>query len=300
MRRDLVTLKRILVRTTSPGFRRGLIDTRDRMLDLHARWRTTIGWAGRLPDFLVVGTQKGGTTELYDQLIQHPLIAPAFAKEVHYFDANYDKGLAWYTAFFPPAPKPHANGSPACITGEASPCYLFHPHVARRVRETVPHVKIILLLRNPADRAYSHYHHEVRLGYETLPFEQAIEQEGVRLRGEKEKLLRDEHYYSSRYMHYSYLSRGVYIDQIKPWFELFPPEQLLVLRSEDFFADTAAVMSQAHAFLGLPDRQITKLDRYKSFPYPKMDPSLRKRLLDYFAPYNQTLYSYLGRDFCWS
>ncbi len=300
MRGDLVTLKRIVVHTTSPSFRRGLISTRDRMLDLHARWRNTIGWSGRLPDFIVVGTQKGGTTELYDQLVLHPQIAPSFAKEVHFFDANFSKGTDWYTAFFPRVSETDVNRTSGCITGEASPCYLFHPDVARRVWATIPHVKIILLLRNPVDRAYSHYHHEVRLGYETLPFEKALAREEVRLQGEKAKMLRDKHYYSNNYMHYSYLNRGIYIDQVKSWFEVFPQEQILVLKSEEFFANTASVMSQVHQFLGVPHVETVKMERHKSFPYPKMDQMLRQRLLEHFEPYNQQLFDYLGRDFCWS
>jgi len=296
MRGDFVTLKRFIANTTSPGFRRGLISTRDKMLDLHARWRKTTGWSGSLPDFIVVGTQKGGTTELYDQLAQHPQIAPSFAKEVHFFDANYNKGINWYTSFFPPA----AGAPSACITGEASPCYLFHPHVARRVYATLPNVKIILLLRNPADRAYSHYQHELRLGFETLSFEQALEAEPIRLKGEKARMLTDKHYYSEKYMHYSYQCRGIYIDQVQSWFEAFPQEQILLLRSEDFFSNTPSVMSQVHTFLGVNDAQIKRVNPHKSFPYPKVDPNLRRRLLETFEPYNQKLYDYLGRDFCWS
>lgn len=297
---DLVALKRILVNTTSPGFRRGLISTRDRMLDLHARWRRSKGWEGSLPNFIVVGTQKGGTTELYDQLALHPQIEPAFAKEVHFFDANFHKGLDWYTAFFPPIPDGYLRRPPVSLTGEASPCYLFHPDVARRVRETLPQVKIILMLRNPVDRAYSQYHHEVRLGYETLPFEMALEHECMRLQGEKDKILEDDSYYSPRYMHYSYQSRGIYVDQVKPWFELFPPEQLLVLKSEEFFSHTPAIMSFVYDFLGIDEVETAKSKRHKSFPYPKMDKHLRQHLHEYFEPYNQKLYDFLGRDFCWS
>jgi hypothetical protein len=269
------------------------------MLDVRARWRNTLGWMGTLPDFIVVGTQKGGTTELYDQLVLHPKIAPAFAKEVHFFDANFEKGIEWYTAFFPRTIEACLNKQADCITGEASPCYIFHPDVAHRVAATVPNVKIVLLLRNPVDRAYSHYHHEVRLGYETLPFEQAIEQEENRLRGEKEKMLADKRYYSGNYMHYSYLSRGIYIDQVKPWIDFFPPEQILLLKSEDFFTNTSAAMHQVHQFLGVPDIETIKPERHKSFPYPKLDKGVRQHLLEYFEPYNQELYDYLGRDFCW-
>jgi len=280
------------------------------MLDLHARWRNSIGWSGSLPNFIVVGTQKGGTTELYDQLSLHPQIAPSFAKEVHFFDANFNKGIEWYSAFFPRRLESgrlesgrldaDCNCHSASITGEASPCYLFHPDVARRVRETLPDVKIILMLRNPADRAYSHYHHEVRLGYETLPFEKAIAREDARLEGEKAKMMSDDCYYSDRYMHYSYLTLGIYVDQVKTWFETFPQEQILLLKSEEFFANSSAMMSQVHNFLGVEDIEMAKQERHKSFPYPKMDRAIRQQLVEYFEPYNHMLYDYLGRDFSWS
>lgn len=156
-----------------------------------------------------------------------------------------------------------------------------------------------MLLRNPVERAYSHYHHEVRLGYETLPFEEAIAQEPMRLQQEQEKMLADATYYSDPYMHYSYLARGIYIDQVKRWFAAYPAEQLLVLQSEDFFTHTEETMRQVVQFLGVADVGMVKLERYKTFPYPKLDNAMRQRLCEYFEPYNQQLYSYLGREFSW-
>lgn len=297
MPEDFVTLKRIIIKTTSPGVRRGLISTRDKMLDYHARWRTLQGWAGCLPDFVIVGTQKGGTTELYEQLIRHPQVKSAFAKEVHFFDANYEKGMDWYRAFFPRQPDLPAPGR--YITGEASPCYLFHPNAARRARLSVPQAKIVMLLRDPVSRAYSHYHHEVRLGHETFSFEEAIAREPERLAGEKERMLADEHYYSERYMHYSYLARGVYVDQVKSWCEHYPGSQLLVLQSEDFFAQMDRVMRQVYAFLDIAYMPPAKLKKHKTFPYRKMDEGMRQYLREYFAPYNRQLCDYLGREFAW-
>ncbi len=299
MHEDFVTVKRIIIKTTSPGIRRGLLSTRDRMLDYHARWRSMHGWEGSLPSFLVVGTQKGGTTELYEQLVQHPQVKSAFVKEVHYFDANFDKGLDWYRAFFPQQLAPPAATPDVCITGEASPCYLFHPTAARRARMSIPQAKIIMLLRNPVNRAYSHYHHEVRLGHETLPFEAAIAQEPERLCGEKEKMLADDRYYSERYMHFSYLARGVYVDQVRTWFEHFPEAQLLVLQSEDFFADMPRVMGQVDEFLGIDYVPPAKLDKHKTFPYRTMDEGVRQYLRAYFEPFNRQLFDYLGREFSW-
>jgi hypothetical protein len=296
MPEDFVMIKRLIIKTTSPGVRRGLISTRDKMLDYHARWRTLQGWTGSLPDYVIVGTQKGGTTELYEQLIQHPQVKSSFAKEVHFFDANYDKGMGWYRAFFPQQATAQPNGS---ITGEASPCYLFHPTAARRAHASIPHAKIIVLLRDPVHRAYSHYHHEVRLGHETLSFEEAIACEPERLRGEKERMLADDRYYSEPYMHHSYLARGVYVDQVKAWFAHFPPEQVLVLQSEDFFADMEYVMRQVYAFLGIAYMPSAKLKKHKTFPYRKMDEGMQRYLREYFAPFNRQLYAYLGREFTW-
>jgi hypothetical protein len=86
---------------------------------------------------------------------------------------------------------------------------------------------------------------------------------------------------------------------VKPWFDLFSQEQILLMKSEEFFADTTAAMSKVHEFLGVPDVEMVKMARHKSFPYPKMEQSMRQRLVEYFEPYNQALYNYLGRDFCW-
>jgi len=300
MNGDFVTIKRIVIKTTSPGVRRRLLFARDKFLDYHARWRHMNGWGGSLPDFLIVGTQKGGTTELYDQLTRHPRVMASLTKEVHFFDVNYHRGLGWYSTFFPARAVSQCDPPEQCVTGEASPCYIFHPSTARRVRATIPHVKIIMLLRDPVNRAYSHYHHEVRLGYETRPFEDAIVEEPVRLRGEKEKMLANDEYYSESYMHYSYLSRGIYVDQVKTWREHFPEAQLLVLQSEDFFADMSGTLRQVYDFLGVAHMEPAKLRPHRAFPYPKLDKGTRQYLYEYFRPYNQQLCDYLGRTFSWS
>src|SRR5207248_10393615 len=105
--------------------------------------------------------------------------------------------------------------------------YLFHPHVPKRVVQVLPHVKLIVLLRNPVDRAYSQYYHAIELGHETLSFEEAIASEEERTAQERAKLLRDEHYYSHAYKHRSYLTRGIYVEQLQAWMQLFPREQFL-------------------------------------------------------------------------
>lgn len=295
-----VTLKWLASRMAPRPVRRGLLALRDLALNSSIYYRKMAGWRGKLPDFIIIGAQKGGTTNLYDMLTRHPCVAPALVKEIHFFDDNFAKGMAWYEASFPRCPLDGGNDSKHLITGEASPSYLFHPYAARRIFTVTPAVKIIALLRNPVNRAYSHYHHEVRLGFEKLPFAEAIQMESKRLSGEKEKLLADETYASANYMHFSYLARGIYVDQIRAWRSVFPEGQILILKSEDFFRDAAAVVRQVWAFLGLPDWEPEMLETSNAFPYPKMEDEMKKSLLAYFEPHNQRLYEFSGVDFGWN
>jgi hypothetical protein len=257
----------------------------------------------RLPDFLIVGTQKGGTTFLYRYLGRHPKVRPAATKEVHYFDLNYGKGLGWYRSHFP-LPAPPGRGF---LTGEATPYYLFHPHAPARAARTVPGARLILLLRDPVDRAYSHYQHRVRKGIETLGFEDAVEAEGERLRGELERMLQDERYVSFNHQHFSYLSRGVYADQIPAWAERFGEDRMLVLKTEDLFERPAPAFRRVLDFLGLPPwrpRSFKVRDSGSGAEgsaerYPPMNPGTRRRLAGHFRPHNARLYEYLGRDLGW-
>ena len=158
--------------------------------------------SGDLPDYLVIGAQKAGTTSLYRYMISHPMIRPASDKQVHYFDFNYDKPFDWYRSQFP------AGSGNGLVTGEATPYYIFHPDAARRVRLVLPDVKIVALLRNPIDRACSHYMHEIKNGTESLSFEDAVEAEEGRLRGEEDKICEGVNYYSYNHVKFSYLARG--------------------------------------------------------------------------------------------
>jgi Sulfotransferase domain len=266
-----------------------------------------------LPEFLIVGVQKGGTTSLYKYLEQHPCVASAFAKEVHFFDNHtrdykYGKGIAWYRSHF-------VYGifrlyhqllhQKALITGEGSPDYIFDLHAPKRIAETLPRVKLIILLRNPVDRAYSHYLHNIRAFWdpkrEPLSFEEAIAVEADRLQGEREKLLRDESYFSYSYMHYSYLRRGLYADQLETWFNLYSREQILILQSEKFFADPRNIFNQVLDFLELPQLELSEYKPYnaRTEKTSAIAPDTRAKLIEYFKPHNQRLYQLLGSDLGW-
>lgn len=257
-----------------------------------------------LPDFIIIGGKKCGTSSLYNYLLEHPNVAGAFRKEVHFFDNRTGgDGTLRYRAYFPTsAYKRHVKRSRGLdlLTGEATPYYLFYPLAPARVLKTVPNVKLIALFRDPVDRAYSHYHHEVRNGTETLSFEEAIEREAERLSGEWEKIGHGA-YDSLSHRRYSYLSRGVYVDQLKNWRACFPEEQLLILRSEDLFADTSAVLEMTAGFLGLPAMERENRRRVNKGAYTEaMDEETRGYLIDYFRPHNERLYEYTGRDFGWA
>lgn len=269
-------------------------------------FRATTNPLRMTPDFIIIGAQKGGTTSLYRYLIQHPCIAPIYVKEPHFFDIYYHKGLRWYRAHFPTAVEKYyveLTRKHDFITGEASPYYLYHPLAARRVAKTLPHAKLIAVLRNPIDRAYSQYQHQRRQsGVEPLTFEEAIDAEEQRLGGEEEKILRDEKYASFNHRHYSYLARGTYINQLPRWLDIFPKEQLLILKSEDLYSTPATIVEQTLDFLHIPNGIKGQQKDYQPFneaKYEKMQPETRTRLVEYFKPLNARLYDYLGRDFGW-
>jgi sulfotransferase family protein len=245
-----------------------------------------------LPDFVIVGAQKAGTTSLHDYLCQHPSVSQPATKEVHFFDLAYGRGAGWYRAHFRP-------GRPGQISGESTPYYLFHPAVPGRLQETLPEAKLIVLLRDPVDRAFSHHNHERALGYEHLEFEAALAAEAERLAGEEERLLADPGYRSRAHQHFSYLARGNYAEQLERWFEHCGEERFLVLSAEDLFGDPAAVVAVAQEFLELPRQIPVDLSAKNARSYAPIPEPLRERLREHFAPANERLRALLGRDLGW-
>lgn len=254
-----------------------------------------------LPDFLIIGAQKAGTTSLYVYLREHPKVKRALVKEVHFFDNHFGRGEAWYRAHF--ATMMERWRGDFLVTGEATPYYLFYPLAAPRAKQIVPKVKIIVMLRNPVDRAYSHYYHQVRLKLEELTFEQAIEQEATRLVGEFEKIILDDEYYSFAFQNYSYLARGMYAEQLERWFRFFPREQFLILDSSAFYRDTARTLDRVLKFLGVPPDTAMSGQTFaikNDGSYAPMDAGVRAQLTDFFAPHNERLFALLEQEFDWN
>ncbi len=233
---------------------------------------------------------------------KHPLIAKSFAKEVHFFDIYYKNGVEWYKSHFPTKIWKKFSEiilKKTILAGEATPYYLFHPHAPKRISEILPDIKLIVMLRNPVDRTYSHYQHEVRKGREKLSFIEAVSREKASFLEEKEKMARDEEYYSFNHHRFFYLARGIYVEQLKTWMNLFSKDQLLIIRSEDFYSKTPSVLKRVFTFLNLPNWDLGEYPKFNPGNYEKMDNSIRDLLTNYFRPYNQQLYEFLGTSFDW-
>jgi hypothetical protein len=253
------------------------------------------------PDFIIIGAQKGGTSSLYSYLASHPFVIGAFRKELHFFDYNFARGFDWYRAHFPTEAYKsllgrHRGGR--ILTGEASPYYIFHPHVAARINEALPDVKLIVMLRHPVDRAYSHYQHQSRRGLEMRQFDVALHDESGTLSRELIKLMEDPDYVGKDYASYSYLTRGVYADQLERWFDLFGRDQFLIINSEDFFSAPQEQYDSVLRFLELPQHQLKDIRVVNAGHYGgRMDADLRRRLVDYFRPHNERLFRLIGQTY---
>ena len=179
------------------------------------------------PDFIIVGAQKAGTTSLYNCLKQHPEIVPASKKEIQYFSQFYNKGYDWYLQHF-------KLRDDNLQSGEASPFYLFHPHAAARIAQALPEVRIIVLLRNPVQRAISHYHQQARCGHEKLTMFEAFINEERRIAKPWQKLLNNEQVSGVKIQQCSYLKRGLYLEQLLRYEAHFPPAQIHLVDSDVF------------------------------------------------------------------
>ena len=258
-----------------------------------------------LPDYLILGAQKAGTTSLQRYLELHPAVLPPLSKEVHFFDLQSWRGERWYRANFPLRLQLSARGLRArskAVTGEASPYYLSHPDVPSRVHDLLPGVRMIVIVRDPVTRAHSHYLHNRRLDAEDCAtFEEAIEREPQRLEGELSRIQADARYASFAHRHHSYLHRGLYAEQLRAWFARFPREQLLILENDELARDADGVYRRVLDFLGLPAWQPPAFARHNaSGDETPLDASLRARLAAWFEPHNQQLYELLGREFAWT
>ena len=228
---------------------------------------------------------------------------PASQKEIHYFSGRYRFGKQWYRSNFPTNLSKryfYKKTRQKLLSGEASPTYIFYPMVPERMKEILPDIKLIAILCNPVDRAYSQYHHNIRRNDETLPFEKVIELEKKRCAGEKERLIRDSDFVATHYIRHSYLARGIYADHLENWFRHYSKSQFLILATDDLRKDPQQILDQIFDFLGLPPFKVENLKNRNVGNYKeRMNEDTRKFLVEYFKPHNKRLSKLLQRSFDW-
>lgn len=263
------------------------------------------GFSHILPDFLIIGFPKCGTTSLYEYLLQHPDIHPPIGKEIDYFDRLYYKGINWYKVRFPF--KLHRFFRKnffhrQFLTGEATPRYIKHPHSIYRIKNITPNAKFIVLLRNPIDRAYSHYNMNINNGYEYQSFESSIKIEEDRIKGRFEKMKNNPNFYSWDYDLFTYLTDGIYFDKLQIWFNTFPKNQFLIIQSEEFLKNPSKIYYQTLEFLNLDKWEPNHFKLYKKRSYKenKIEPEFRKYLQEFYKPHNEKLFKLIGKRYDWN
>lgn len=277
---------------------------------IHRQARTASRALGRVtagsrlePDFLIVGAQRCGTTSLYKTLAEHPDVLPAgLHKGVHYFDTDYERGPLWYRSHFPTkvrarVAEQHRGVRP--ITGEASPYYMFHPLAPERIARDLPEARLVVLLRDPVERAYSAYVHERARGFESLSFEDALAAEPERLAGEEDRLVREPGYVSRVHQHNAYLARGRYVDQLERLEAQVGRDRLCVVDADELFVDFTTGFSRVRDFLGLAEWMPATFEQRNARPRTKLEPEVRARLEDHFAQYDERLAAWWGRTPQW-
>jgi Sulfotransferase domain len=255
------------------------------------------------PAFIMIGAQRCGTTSLSRALKAHPqLVQGVFRKGVNYFDLNYHRGTRWYRGHFPLAEiarrATHGRGEPTAF--EASGYYIYHPFAIERIARELPGVKLVVMLRDPVERAFSAYKHEYARGFEWESFENALELEDHRLAGEIDRMRRYPAYESFPHRHHSYRHRGQYADQLDRVYRYFPRSQVHIIESEAFFAEPAAEYRRLLSFLGLRPFEPTSFGRYNAEGGAPIQPDVRKMLELHYQPYDQRLASILGRPPVWA
>lgn len=229
----------------------------------------------RLPDFIIIGASRSGTSSLFRSLLQHPdLSGPPSGnkKEVHFFDKKYDRGLQWYRAQF--------RGKK--MNCEATPNYLYDKKCPALIAKDLPDCKFIVMLRNPVDRAFSHYRN------------------WKKKHGWTEKTIKNPNH--------EVINKGVYIIQLKRWHYYIPKERIMIIRSEDFYGNPEKIINDIYAWIGLrpienlksiyfdPKNQDANKPNKKNQVMPN---NIRVWLRQYYRKYNNQLYEYLGRDMGW-
>jgi O-antigen/teichoic acid export membrane protein len=248
----------------------------------------------RPPDIIVLGTKRGGSTSLAAYLYAHPQVLPPVParlapKGVRAFDEHPDRGRWWYRSHFATVFVRGSARRRRRFAAESTANYLFHAEQAARAATLAPQARAVVLLRDPVERAWSHWRERTRRGLETLSFEDALAAEDERLRSLP----------SAERANVAYRSQGRYADFLPSWQEAFG-DRLLVVFAEELFADPGATYARVVAFLGLEPFALASYEAWNRQPSPdRVDPKTRASLAAFYAPFDARLADLLGRALPW-
>jgi hypothetical protein len=257
------------------------------------------------PDFIIIGFHKSGTTSLYNYLIQHPNIESASEKELEFFSYAYDRGMSYYKLQFPTKIKKwliERKTKNKFLTGEASPAYSYHPYAPERIKKNLPNVKLIVLLRNPIDRAYSDYNQDIRRDWQpNVSFEDAISQENSHYKKMMSELKNDLiKHHNVNWKRKGYLTIGKYVIHLEKWIKLFGKEQIFFINTFDLENNLENTLKSLYEFLGVHYIQPQNLSKKNVGKYNKMLSSTRENLIEYYKEYNKQLEDMLSLKFNWN
>ncbi len=275
---------------------------------LRRRLRTSVAWNFRratsgiraLPAWVIIGAPRAGTSSLYEWLSSHPQVIPAFRKETHFLDDNHQRGPNYYRANFPLQSELSRDIDGSMTTGEATPNYLVHPLVPRRFAQLIPNAKVIVMLRDPVDRAHSAWRlKRMWGGEEESSFAKAIELEATRVQRDLDRLAAGEVFKPLALNRWGYKTKGLYAEQLERWFEFVPRENFLVIRSEDMYEHPGPTFTGVCEFIGIAPRDLSTYPVMNKATAGAIDVELRRELRTFFEEPNARLSDLLGRDFGW-
>ncbi len=260
----------------------------------------------RPPELIVIGAKRGGTTSLWKYLDSHPGILPTFPraeqiKGTYFFDEEWARGERWYRSHFP-TDRTRTRAADRLgyhpIAFEASPYYLFHPHAPARARQVAPDALIVALLRDPVERAFSHYK-ERRNHTESLTFAEALAAEEERTASEEARLLADPTAVSLAHRHQTYVAQSRYAPMLERWFAAYGRDGVLVAAAEDFYADPQSLCDEITSRVGLPRHDLGTPEPFNSEPSADMDPEFRAQLRASLDDDIEAVEAMLGRPMPW-
>lgn len=264
-----------------------LLETKPQHVAQHGNSGTRRG-----PDFVVIGATKCGTTSLYEYLQHHPQVLPAAWKEIAYYRYP-ERGHDWYLSHFPRMP----DGNTRFLTGEASTCYIGMPSVKHLLQRDFPNARLIAMLRDPVDKAISHFHHDRKLGVETRSLEEALTSELDLLESTEDPWSDPRGYWNTER---GYVWHGMYACFVADWLSVFAKEQLLVVKSEDLYEQPAETLVQVYRHLDLPNHPMETYEVHLKGSYERKRDALHERLARFFAPHNARLEEMLGKRLGWT